>query len=206
MAPSVPAHEDEPAAEPSPENKAAAVPTTVTAEPATVEPATAEPTTAEPATAEPARRGPVDQELDLSHLTLDNPTDRALFQLGRLPTKLRTAIIHHGPCRPKGQFAIRGENGNIRMFYERHYHAHSGAMEIERQWLCFSPTMKKPYCQSCWLFGDPQAMQQEWAGGVSGNLKNFGMKIKSHEKTYLMRASHSGDGRRVNALIAPKNR
>ena len=183
MAPSVPAHEDEPAAEPSPENKAAAVPTTVTAEPATVEPATAEPTTAEPttvepataepATAEPARRGPVDQELDL---TLDNPTDRALFQLGRLPTKLRTAIIHHGPCRPKGQFAIRGENGNIRIFYERHYHAHSGAM------------------------------QKEWAGGVSGNPKNFGMKIKSHEKTYLMRASHSGDGRRVNALIAPKNR
>ena len=114
MAPSVPAHEDEPAAEPSPENKAAAVPTTVTAEPATVEPATAEPTTAEPTTAEPAtaepvRRGPVDQEL---YLTLDNPTDRALFQLGRLPTKLRTAIIHHGPCRPKGQFAIRGENGN----------------------------------------------------------------------------------------------
>ena len=129
MAPSVPAHEDEPAAEPLPENKAAAVPTTVTAEPATVEPATAEPTTAEPATvepataepataepttsepatAEPAQRGPVDQELDL---TLDNPTDRALFQLGRLPTKLRTAIIHHGPCRPKGQFAIRGENGN----------------------------------------------------------------------------------------------
>ena len=120
MAPSVPAHEDEPAAEPSPENKAAAVPTTVTAEPAT-----AEPTTAEIATAEPARRGPVDQELDM---TLDNPTDRALFQLGRLPTKLRTAIIHHGPCRPKGQFAIRGENGNIRIFYESHYHAHSGAM------------------------------------------------------------------------------
>ena len=151
VAPSVPAHEDEPAAEPSPGNKAAAVPTTVTVEPATVEPATAEPTTAEPttaepttaepATAEPARRGPVDQELDL---TLDNPTDRALFQLGRLPTKLRTAIIHHGPCRPKGQFAIRGENGNIRIFYERHYHAHSRAMEIERQWLCFSPTMKKP--------------------------------------------------------------
>ena len=94
----------------------------------------------------------------------------------------------------------------IRIFYERHYHAHYGAMEIERQWLCFSPTMKKPYCQSCWLFGDPQAMQKEWAGGVSGNPKNFGMKIKSHEKTYLMRASHSGDGRRVNALIAPKNR
>ena len=102
VAPSVPAHEDEPAAELSPENKAAAVPTTVTTEPTTAKPATTEPTTAEP-----ARRGPVHQELDL---TLDNPTDRALFQLGRLPTKLRATIIQHGPCRPKGQFAIRGEN------------------------------------------------------------------------------------------------
>ena len=55
VAPSVPAPEDEAAAEPT-----------------TVEPATAEPTTAEP-----ARRGPVVQELDV---TLDNPTDRALFQ------------------------------------------------------------------------------------------------------------------------------
>ena len=165
-------------AEPATVEPATAVPTTVTAEPATAEPATVE-----PATAEPTRRGPVDQELDL---TLDNPTDRALFQLGRLPTKLRTTIIHHGPCRRKGQFAIRGENGNMRIFYERHYHAHSGAMEIGRQWLCLSPTMKKPYCQSCWLFGDPQAMQKDWAGGVSGNPKNFGMKIKSHEKTHLM--------------------
>ena len=125
MAPSIPAHEDEPVAEPSPENKAAAVPTTVTAEPATVEPATAEPTTAEPATAEPARRGPVDQELDL---TLDNPTDRVLFQLGRLPTKLRTAISHHGPCRPKGQFAIRGENGNT------HFSMKDTTMHILGQW------------------------------------------------------------------------
>ena len=33
----------------------------------------------EPAAAEPAPRGPVVQEL---YLTLDNPTDRALFQLG----------------------------------------------------------------------------------------------------------------------------
>ena len=46
----------------------------------------------------PARRGPVVRELDL---TLDNPTDRALIQLGTLTTELRTTIIHHGPCRPK---------------------------------------------------------------------------------------------------------
>ena len=35
------------------------------------------------------------------------------------------------------------------------------AMEIERQWLCFSPTTKKPSRQSCWLLGDPSAMQKE---------------------------------------------
>ena len=77
------------------------------------EPATAEPATAEPTTAEPARRGPAVQELDL---TFHNPTDRALFQLGTLPTELRTTIIHHGPCRPKEPFAISSENGNRRIY------------------------------------------------------------------------------------------
>ena len=129
VAPLIPAPEDKSAAEPAPENEAAAEPTTT------------EPATAEATTAEPARRGPVVQELDL---TLDNPTDRALFQLGTLPTELRMTIILHGPCRPKEPFAISSENGNGRIFSEKHYHEHSGAMEIERQWLCFSPTTKKP--------------------------------------------------------------
>ena len=89
------------------------------AEPAPENDAAAEPTTTEPATAEPARREPV----------IANRT-----------------IIHHVPCRPKRPFAISSENGNIRIFSEKHYHEHSGAMETERQWLCFSPTPKKPYC------------------------------------------------------------
>ena len=112
-------------------------------------------------------------------LTPVNPTDRAIFQLGILPSEVRSAILHHGPCRPKVSFAISSENGNRCMFPETHYHAHSGAMEIERQWLCFSPTMKKPSRQRCWLFGDPSAMQKEWANGVSRKPKNFGVKIKS---------------------------
>ena len=53
---------------------------------------------AEPAAAKPSPHGPVVQELDLM---LDNPTDRALFQLGTLSSELRSAILHHGPCRPK---------------------------------------------------------------------------------------------------------
>ena len=43
---------------------------------------------------------------------LDNPTDRILCQLGTLPSSVRPAIIHHGPRRPKGPFAISSENGN----------------------------------------------------------------------------------------------
>ena len=81
---------------------------------------------------------------------------------------------------------------------------------IERQWLCFSPTMKKPFCQSCWMFGGQSAMQNQWANVVSGNAKNFRMHIKPHENPHysstLMRASPSADGRRGNALIAAKNR
>ena len=131
---------------------------------------------AEPAASEPAPRGQVVQELDL---TLDNPTHRALFQLGTLPSELISAILHHGPCRPKGPFAISSENGNIRIFSETHYHANSGAIEIKRQCLCFSPTMKKPSYQICWLLGDPLAIQKEWANGMSGTPNNFGVKIKS---------------------------
>ena len=131
VAPSAPAPEDEAAAEPTP-----------------TEPATAEPATAEPTSAEPARCGPVVRELDL---TLDNLTDRALFQLGTLPTELRTTIIHHGPCYssrsmpPKRTVCYQQRQWQQTPFLgQKHYHAHSGAMEIERQWLCFSPTTKKP--------------------------------------------------------------
>ena len=87
---------------------------------------------AEPATAEPTRRLPVVQEL---YMAVDNPADRVLFQLGTLPNELRTAILHHGICHPKGSFAITSENGNRRMFSEKTLHALSGAMETERQWL-----------------------------------------------------------------------
>ena len=61
---------------------------------------------------------------------------------------------------PKLPFAISSENGNWRMLSEAHYHAHSGAMEIERQWLGFSSTMKKPSGKSCWLLGDPSQTEE----------------------------------------------
>ena len=46
--------------------------------------------------------------------------------------------------------------------------------------------MKKLYCQSCCVFGDPSAMQKEWANGMSGNPNNFEVKIKSFFKKKKM--------------------
>ena len=100
---------------------------------------------------------------------------RSVPAIGTLPSDVRSAILHHGTCRPKVPFAISSENGNRRMLSEAHYHAHSGAMEMERQWLGFSSTMKKPSGKSCWLLGDPSPMQKEWDNGVSGKPKNYGV-------------------------------
>ena len=76
--------------------------------------------------------------------TPDNPTDRALPVIGTLPSELRSAILHDGPRRRKVLFAISSTNGNRRMFSNTHYHAYYGAVDIERQWFCFSPTMTNP--------------------------------------------------------------
>ena len=78
--------------------------------------------------AEPAPRGSVLQELDL---TLDNPTERALFQLGTLPSELRQAILHHDPCRPKGPFATSSTNDNRRIFSEQTLSCTFCAMAME---------------------------------------------------------------------------
>ena len=53
---------------------------------------------AEPAAVKTSPHGPVVQESDMM---LDNPTDRGLFQLGTSPSELISAILHHGPFRPK---------------------------------------------------------------------------------------------------------
>ena len=63
-------------------------------------------------------------------------------------------------------------------------------------------------CQSCCLFGDPSAMKKSESmvcratRRTSKRRSNYTRKRKST----LMRSSHSGDGRRGNALIASTNR
>lgn len=128
--------------------------------------------------------------LDLSE---DNPTDRAHFSTFMSP-ELRDQILNYGPCRPKGPLPLHEEHER-RVFSDKHYHVHNGAMQIERLWLCFSPKIKRPFCQSCWLFGDPSAQQKEWVDGVPGTPKNYGNKIKLHEKSQAHRDASSSFGR-----------
>ena len=94
-----------------------------------------------------------------------------------VPSELRSAIVQHGPCRLKGPLPISSENGNRSIFSEKHYFHHIS--------------------QSCWLFGGHRSVvQKEWATGVSGNLKNFGVKIISHEKTQAHLDASIAFGRR----------
>ena len=85
-----------------------------------------------------------------AYLTLENPMDRTLFQLSTWPSELRSAILHHGPCRSNEPFTINSENGNMHIFSgKKHYRALSGAVKIGWQWFCFSPPMKKPLLSNC---------------------------------------------------------
>ena len=93
----------------------------------------------EEAAAEPAPRRPVVQGIDL---TLDNPTDHTLFQLGTLPSGNSSSRS----MPPKRTVCYQQREWQQAHFLrKKHYHAHSGAIEIERQWLCFSPSTKKSY-------------------------------------------------------------
>ena len=67
--------------------------------------------------------------------------------------------MNDGPCRPQGPFPIHEEYGR-RTFSEKHYDTTSGSIRVERLWLCFSPQMNKPYCQSCWLFGKENGLME----------------------------------------------
>ena len=139
---------------------------------------------------------------------LDNPTYRALFQLSTLPSEPRSAILHHCPCRPKGLCAIRSENGNRRIFSEKHCHAHSGAMEIEWQWLMFSPMMKKHIVKAVGCSAIHRQCKK--SGPMVCRATRKTLELRSNHtrqrKRTLMQALHSGDGRRGSTLIASKNR
>ena len=96
---------------------------------------------------------------------------------------MKELILSHGPCKPTGPFEDNKEDGRP-IFYTKHYYFNStGNIQIARDWLCFSPILKMPYCQTCWLFADRTnvSLQWAWINGVEGSSKHHGVKIKRHE-------------------------
>ena len=96
---------------------------------------------------------------------------------------LKHAIIEHGPCRPKCESSFVNEHGKVN-FNPSYYFHKDGNIEVPRQWLCYSPSLKKPYCEICWLFAERgTTCNRAWIDGVHGDTHNMNTKITKHEKS-----------------------
>ena len=72
----------------------------------------------------------------------------------------------------------------MKKFSSSYYYCKIDNFEIPRQWICYSPKLKRPYCEVCWLFGvRDNHKNQAWVDGVAGNMKNMHRKITKHEKS-----------------------
>jgi len=57
-------------------------------------------------------------------------------------------------------------------------------MLMDCPWLCYSPSLYKAYCESCWLFSDRSHshFRTEWIDGIK-TWKNLSQKLRLHEKS-----------------------
>ena len=111
------------------------------------------------------------------------PTDRGVLPADVEDPKLKRAIIEHGPCRPKCLTHFVNDEGKTN-FISSYYSYRDGNIEVPRQWLCYSPFLKKPYCEICWLFSERGSnCNRAWIDGVSGDTHNMNTKIQKHEKS-----------------------
>ena len=99
----------------------------------------------------------VQEDVDVTEsvvLNLNNeyPTDRGILP-SDVKDPMRLAIIEHGPCRPQCSLSFANDNGKTN-FIPSYYTHRVGNIEIPRQWLCYSPSLNKPYCETCWLFAE----------------------------------------------------
>ncbi len=118
-------------------------------------------------------------------LNLDNeyPTDRGILPSDVEDPILRRTIIEHGPCRPQCSSEFVNDDGKTN-FIPSYYSHRVGNIEVPRQWLCYSPSLKKPYCEICWLFAERgNNLSRTWIDGVSGDTHNMITKIQKHEKS-----------------------
>ena len=85
------------------------------------------------------------------------PTDRGMLPRD-VNDDLKREIIGHGPCRPKCEVNFVNEHGKAN-FFPSYYYRRQDNIEVSRQWLCYSPSLQKPYCETCWLFVERDVVQ-----------------------------------------------
>ena len=132
----------------------------------------------------------VNDQLSLFNLANDFPTDRGHFPSTIEEEDLKRLILNHGPCRPDGPFTVENGQGSIiTNFSSSYYQLHTKNKTCPRSWLCYSPILKKPYCENCWLFADRNherfQLQSAWVEGVQSSRKRLLAKIKKHENSSL---------------------
>ena len=112
------------------------------------------------------------------------PTDRGILPGDVFDSDLKRAILQHGPCKPTSETHFTNPDGKPN-FKAAFYHRTDDSITIPRQWLCYSPTLNRPYCEVCWLFADRNYNQftRAWIDGVQGDNHNMTSKIIKHEES-----------------------
>src|SRR6218665_3402485 len=79
------------------------------------------------------------------------------------------------------------EDGSGRpIFSNRHcfYFSKTGNLKVTREWLRFSPNLRRSYCHTCWLFADRTNPNFQWQW-IAGSSRHYGFKIKRHESSSI---------------------
>ena len=99
---------------------------------------------------------------------------------------LKRTIIEHGPWRPKDPKYFLSRDEKKKKICLEFYSKVVDNVTIPQLWLCYSPSLQKPYCEVCWLFSDRNnRSNRAWIDGVSGDIHNMADKISRHEKTKI---------------------
>jgi len=126
----------------------------------------------------------------LFDLTNEYPTDRGYYPSEINDRNLKQMILDYGPCRPKGPFEVKDQQGHITVnFSASYYTKYEHHTSCPRLWLCYSNIFEKPYCETCWLFADRNNrlyhLQKAWIDGVDSTKKRLPGKITNHENSAL---------------------
>ena len=106
----------------------------------------------------------------------DFPTDPGLYTGTSLSARLIRKLCEIGPCQPGLKESFQFPTDALGRKFQVAWYTKSfgmGGMKEERNWLVYSPTNQKMYCQACWLFADCKSenYSKEWCDPDSGVFK-----------------------------------